>query len=679
MKLDVAEKLYKEVLDVNPNHLEAICYLGTLFAQTKKINLAKELFLKAIEINPRNPSINNNLGNIFLELGESQKALKYYEAAIKLQPNFSKAHFNIGIIFNSLGKFQNAIVCFEKAIQFQPDDANSYNILCKILKQLGEYNKAINYYEKLIKINPDSIIPINGLLDLFRSIQLSNLTDSNSKTIKNLILFLFKKNNINHNEIFHNAKLMIFLSQNQNTLEKIINSKSFLLNDKFIHKVMKEELFLLLIQKSFVRDNFLERLLTKIRKEILFSLNYNYDILNEFFNFIISLAEQSFLNEYVFSQSEEEIKHIINLEKKILNNIKINELEIAILGCYIPLYKSKAISTKLLNYNSKNILFNDMIEMQIKEPLKEINIKNSIKSINLISNYVSRKVRKQYEENPYPRWRYANKSVVSNFLLHLNNDIRPNNIKFNNKFTNPNVLIAGCGTGRQVTKAISYQNSNIVAVDLSLASLAYAKRKIDEIGNKNVEFLQGDILLLKNINKKFDVIECDGVLHHMKEPLEGLKVLIELLEPHGFLKLGLYSELSRQHIVKIREFIKKKNFKNTIKDIRNCRDEIMKQNDDQLLHKVINNYDFYSTSGTRDLIFHVQEHRFTIPKISKILKSLNLEFLGFINPFIKKKFSKFFTNDKNNLSLDNWDKFERDNPNTFDGMYQFWVRKINKT
>ena len=43
MKLDVAEKLYKEVLDVNPNHLEAICYLGTLFAQTKKINLAKEL------------------------------------------------------------------------------------------------------------------------------------------------------------------------------------------------------------------------------------------------------------------------------------------------------------------------------------------------------------------------------------------------------------------------------------------------------------------------------------------------------------------------------------------------------------------------------------------------------------------------------------------------------------
>ena len=48
----------------------------------------------------------------------------------------------------------------------------------------------------------------------------------------------------------------------------------------------------------------------------------------------------------------------------------------------------------------------------------------------------------------------------------------------------------------------------------------------------------------------------------------------------------------------------------TVKDIRNCREAIIKQNDDQLLYKVIHNNDFYSTSGTRDLIFHVQEHQF---------------------------------------------------------------------
>ena len=56
-------------------------------------------------------------------------------------------------------------------------------------------------------------------------------------------------------------------------------------------------------------------------------------------------------------------------------------------------------------------------------------------------------------------------------------------------------------------------------------------------------------------------------------------------------------------------------------------------------------------------------------------KNLNLEFLGFSNQHIKSKFSKMFPEDKKNISLENWDKFENSNPNTFYNMYQFWVRK----
>ena len=192
------------------------------------------------------------------------------------------------------------------------------------------------------------------------------------------------------------------------------------------------------------------------------------------------------------------------------------------------------------------------------------------------------------------------------------------------------------------------------------------------------QFLQGDILHLKSLNKKFDVIECVGVLHHMNEPLAGLKVLVDLLEPHGFLKLGLYSEISRKHIIALREFIKKESFSSNKNDIRNFREKILNHNDDKLLQKVVHNYDFYSLSSTRDLIFHVQEHRYTIPEISKILKNFNLEFLGFTNYFIKKNYSEYFPNDKKNISLDNWNKFEIDNPDAFIGMYKFWVRKIEK-
>ena len=675
--LNIAEKIYEEILEIEPNHLESICYLATIFAQTKRTSLAKNFFLRAIEINPNNPRINNNLGNVSLQLGESQNALRYYEKAIKSKPNYPDAHINLGIAFKSLKKNEQALSCFEKAIKIQPEYIRSYNILGRTLKELGEYSKALICYEEAIKINPENTMLLYGILDLFTSIQFSNLTENNTRSFKKLILFLFKNNNIDHSKIFNNAKLLIFVNTSQQEIEKIINSNSLLLNNKVIKKLLKEEFFHLILQKTFLTDRFLETLVTRIRKEILLSLEKKENILSEYYNFIFSLAEQCFLNEYVFFQSEEENKNIINLEKKISNNIENKEIEIAILGSYKPLIQIESLKNKLLNYTSKIVLFNDMIDMQVKEPLREIELKSSIKSIKVISDDISKKVKDQYEENPYPRWRFGIKNATANFLFYLNNDIKPNGIEFNNKFIKPNVLIAGCGTGQQILNAIGYQNSNIVAVDLSFASLAYAKRKIKELGHKNVEFLQGDILNLNILNKKFDIIECAGVLHHMREPLEGLKVLLNLLEPHGFLKLGLYSDKARKHIVKIREFIKKKKFKNTEEDIRNCREEILKQSNDPILHKVIHNFDFYSTSGTRDLIFHVQEHRYTIPEISKILKDLNLEFIGFsTNPILKEKYLQSFPNDKKNLSLDNWNEFEINNPGIFKGMYQFWIRKI---
>ena len=267
-----------------------------------------------------------------------------------------------------------------------------------------------------------------------------------------MFLFLFRRNNINHADIFRNAKLLLFIGENDNQVRQIVNSDSLLLKNKIIQNLSKEELFLLILQKSLMTDKFLEKLLTKLRYEILFTLvDSNQNILKGYFDFIVSLAEQCLLNEYVYVQSKKEINHVNQLKNKIVNNKEINELEMAILGCYIPLYTSKNITNKLLDYKSKNILFNDLITMQIKEPLKEIKLVNSIKSFDKIFDSVSKKVREQYEEHPYPRWRYTYKNLPSNFLFQLNNEIKPNKIEYSNKFVNPNVLIAGCGTGKHTT------------------------------------------------------------------------------------------------------------------------------------------------------------------------------------------------------------------------------------
>ena len=641
-----AENLYKEVLKMNPNHFESILHLGTLLGQTNKPDLAKSFFQKAIQINPNDIKVHNNLGMVFQKLGEHQAAINSFEKAISINPNYIQAHFNLGNLHRQLGNHQTAINCYQKAIQIDPENINIINALSNLLK-------------------------------LFR---LGNVTQADKSNLKNLFLFLFRGNNIDHTDIAHNAKSLLFDEKYETQINQLINSNSLLLKNEIIQNLLDKELLLLILQKSLITDKFFEKLVTKLRSEILFTVfESNQNFLNKHFNFIVSIAEQSFLNEFVFFQTKEEINRINQLKIRITNKDEINELEIAILGCYMPLHTSKKITNKLLNHKSDNIFFNNLISTHIKEPLNESELINSIKSSGKITESVSIKVRKQYEEHPYPRWRYTNKNLSSDFLFVLNNEIRPNKIEINNiQFNNPNVLIAGCGTGKHIISARTYLNANILGIDLSLSSLAYAKRKTIELGLKNIEFLHTDILQLKNLKRKFDIIECVGTLHHMKDPLKGLKELTNVLEPHGFLKLGLYSKLARQHIIKIKELIKERKIKNSTEDIRNFRELIFKKKDDQLFQKIFYSNDFYSTSMARDLMFHVQEHCFTLPEISNMLKKLNLEFLGFRNPLIKTKFSKSFPNDEKNISFDNWNKFELSNQDIFANMYQFWVRKMQK-
>ena len=387
--------------------------------------------------------------------------------------------------------------------------------------------------------------------------------------------------------------------------------------------------------------------------------------------------DSSFLTNIFPDETEEELNQVSKLKEKIEKNENINELEIAVLGSYVPLNHSEIIVKKLLNYKSSCFLFNDLMDLQIKEPLKEKELMRSFTSLDEIIDPVSKKVREQYEENPYPRWRFTKKYIPNNFCNRLNNQIKPNKITYDKKLDAPNILIAGCGTGNHPISATRYKNANILGVDLSLASLGYAKRKVNELHHENINFLHADILQLKKLNKKFDVIESSGVIHHMKDPIEGLKILLEILEPHGYLRLGLYSELARQNVVKARKFIKDNNYKNNIRDIKFFRKTIIDNDGDKLLNTLTQSEDFYSTSAVRDLLFHVQEHRFTIPQISEILINFKLEFLGFDipNPSIKNKYSKIFPNDKKNILLENWHQFEIDNPETFGAMYQFWVKK----
>ena len=184
-----------------------------------------------------------------------------------------------------------------------------------------------------------------------------------------------------------------------------------------------------------------------------------------------------------------------------------------------------------------------------------------------------------------------------------------------------------------------------------------------------------DILDLAGINKKFDIIECCGVLHHMKEPSKGLESLLNVLENDGLLKLGLYSEFARIDIIKAREIIKSKGIQATQDGIQLFRKSVISGELEEL-KKLSHWSDFYTTSMCRDLCFHIQEHRYTIEQLDRLIKSFKLDFLGFIlNPKTRKIYSDKFPSDMSQVNLGNWNSFEKLYPDTFRSMYQFWVRR----
>jgi hypothetical protein len=143
------------------------------------------------------------------------------------------------------------------------------------------------------------------------------------------------------------------------------------------------------------------------------------------------------------------------------------------------------------------------------------------------------------------------------------------------------------------------------------------------------------------------------------------------------MRIGLYSELARGCIVAARNYIAEKGFQGArAEDIRQCRQDIMAMENDALMMRLLSLGDFYTMSECRDLIFHVQEHRHTIPRIKENLEELGLNFIGFsLEPRVVRQYRTRFPEDYSRTNLDLWNVFENENPDIFTGLYQFWVQK----
>jgi 2-polyprenyl-3-methyl-5-hydroxy-6-metoxy-1,4-benzoquinol methylase len=436
-------------------------------------------------------------------------------------------------------------------------------------------------------------------------------------------------------------------------------------------------LLLAVLESVLVPERSFERFLTMLRSAILDAAAEPPDPDGGSIDGLAAaLAQQCFINEYIFAVTDEESARVRQLRETVTaaldGGAPVAPLQLAALAAYGRL----DLAPELRKQTQPKSL-SALLHHQVEEPEALQRMRAEIPRLTPITREVSQAVRQQYEESPYPRWVKAPAAVtpvpVATYLRHV---FPHQNVTSPGGRGHLEVLVAGCGTGKQpVEYAQTFSSVKILAIDLSLSSLAYARTRTAAAGLTNISYAQADILELGSLGRSFDLVMSGGVLHHLAEPLEGWRVLTKLTRPNGLMHIALYSEFARRGVVAARRWIAERGFRPAADDIRACRQEMLRIGD-PAWQSLMALTDFFSMSECRDLLFHVQEHRFTLLQIAAFLAENNLKFLGFIAPGnVMMQFRARFPAPQQLSDLACWHAFETANPDAFINMYNFWVQK----
>lgn len=710
--------MYRQVLAVAPRHPVALHLLGMLAGQAGHRDAAMDLIRQAVAVHPEYAEAHNSLGMLMAEAGRVEDAAACFRKAVTAVPSFADGHCNLGNTLKSVGRLDEAAACYQRALALRPDLipaglnlavtlceldrcaeaeaccrqvlaaqpklSEAHNILGAILAKTGKIDAAVAAYAQAVSLRPNNgDAQLNLAVALLRQgravaavsacRQALTLMPGHDGAVGVLADAMARVDFQAVGEPFL-ADLCALLDHPVIAPRRVdeLVMRALRLHPDLLPLLRQPQtaefravaprlgairLLLQFMAQTIVPAVDFERLFTRLRATMLAAWR-DGGLAEAEWPLAAALAHQAFIADYAWLETDGEAAEAAALAE---DNGRPDRL--LVLAAYRPLHR--CAHAQAIADASWPDAVESVVVRQVREPLAERQAAQSLPAITPVADGVSRAVQSQYEEHPYPRWskfpRLPAAAPGEPFLRRLP--------------ARPDILVAGCGTGYQaLVAAASYPGARVLAVDLSRTSLAFAVRKTRELGVESIEYAQADILNLGSLDRRFDVIECIGVLHHMDNPLAGWRVLAGLLKPGGLMKIGLYSELARAPHVQARAMIAERGYASDADGIRRARRAIMDDAAPQLAG-LLNSRDFYNLSECRDLIFHVQESRYTIPRLQAELTQLGLEFLDFVHPdpAVGELFRRTYPGVAADRALECWDAFERGHPDTFRQMYQFWV------
>lgn len=154
-ELPEAEKIYRQILERDPDHADSYHRLGMIANQIGLNEVAVHLSERALVLDPLLVEAHNNLGNALQELGQQEAAIACYRRALTLCPEFEKAHCNLGNALQRQGRAAEAIASYRQALALRGDYAEAHNNLAFLYMGMGREAEALREFRLAVAAKPD--------------------------------------------------------------------------------------------------------------------------------------------------------------------------------------------------------------------------------------------------------------------------------------------------------------------------------------------------------------------------------------------------------------------------------------------------------------------------------------------------------------------------------------------
>ena len=161
-KLEKAYKIYKEILDGNTGHADALFGIGVILEKQQKFDLAIQFLSKAIETDPTKVHTLLTRGRIFRLLGMSRHAILDFTEVIKRHSDDYEALIARGITFGQTGQYDRAIDDFSSAIRTNSNRAEAFYNRGVVYEKMHKFDAAIEDYSITVTLNPHDYRALNN-------------------------------------------------------------------------------------------------------------------------------------------------------------------------------------------------------------------------------------------------------------------------------------------------------------------------------------------------------------------------------------------------------------------------------------------------------------------------------------------------------------------------------------